>query len=130
MEIFMPSRLQEADTCEFCLTPKPYHIAPLAHSRLLPWKYNFDGISQAQSQVECSMSVYREICAALKVTAAKIAAVKSRILRQNVKEISIFPFSKVASAGFSATIACRRKAQTNQAAYAIYNKRNVAFVIF
>lgn len=82
MEILMRSRLQGADTCDFCLPPNPHHIAPLAQSRLLLWKYNFDGIRQAQCQVECSNGCVSrdlsmsQICAALKVTAAKIAAVK------------------------------------------------------
>lgn len=43
--------------------------------------------------------------------------------------IELIGASKVVSAGFSAIIACRREAQKNQAAYAIYNKRNTALVL-
>lgn len=37
--------------------------------------------------------------------------------------IKLIGASKVASANFSATIACRREPQTNQAAYALYDKK-------
>lgn len=69
VEIIMPSRLQGADTCGFCLPPSPYHIVLLAQSRSLPWKYNCGGITQAQCQVDVSVS---QICSALKVIVVKI----------------------------------------------------------